>query len=442
MGDRFLVVGLGVTGLAVARALLDHGAEVVATDDHLDAAPFGLDGLDVAFHPKPDAAHLDALVAEASAVVPAPGLPDAHAVFALAAIRGVPVISEFDLAAAWDERPIVAITGTDGKTTVTTLVVAMLEASGLAAVGVGNTDIPLVEALADPLHDVFVVEASSFRLGRSRHFAPRVAAWLNFAPDHLDVHASLDDYESAKAAIWRDQTPDQVAIGNADDPVVRRHLDTAPARAGHVRFGGGLPGTRRMVGRAPGPHHRGRRRCRAAFRTTSPTPWPRLHARSRWADHSTRSRTSSGGFVGLPHRLEFVAEHRGVAWYDDSKATVPHASVAAASAFEQVVLIAGGRNKGLDLADLTGGRRRSPRWSPSAKPPTRCWKPSEDRVPSDRAPSMAEAVAARRRSGPPRARPCSCRPDARRSTGTARTVNAATTSSACVGAYLETQGRP
>jgi len=235
MGDRYLVVGLGVTGLAVARALVGHGREVMATDDHLDIAPPELDGLGVVFHPKPDAAQLDALVAESSAIVPAPGLPDAHPVFARASIHGVPIVSEFDLAAEWDDRPIVAITGTDGKTTVTTLVVAMLEASGLAAIGAGNTDIPLVEALDNPLHDVFVVEASSFRLGRSRHFAPRVALWLNFAPDHLDVHDSLDDYESAKAAIWRDQTPDQVAIGNLDDPVVRRHLDTAAARA--VTFG-------------------------------------------------------------------------------------------------------------------------------------------------------------------------------------------------------------
>ena len=99
MGDRFLVLGLGATGLAVARALVEHGAEVVAADDRLDAPPPELVGLDVAFHPKPDAARLDTLVSEATAIVPAPGLPDAHPVFELAALHGVPVVSEFDLAA-------------------------------------------------------------------------------------------------------------------------------------------------------------------------------------------------------------------------------------------------------------------------------------------------------------------------------------------------------
>jgi len=439
MGDRFLVVGLGVTGLAVARALLDHGAEVVATDDHLDAAPFGLDGLDVAFHPKPDAAHLDALVAEASAVVPAPGLPDAHAVFALAAIHGVQIVSEFDLAAAWDERPIVAITGTDGKTTVTTLVVAMLEASGLAAVGVGNTDIPLVEALADPLHDVFVVEASSFRLGRSRHFAPRVAAWLNFAPDHLDVHASLDDYESAKAAIWRDQTPDQVAIGNADDPVVRRHLDTAPAR--RVTFGSA--GDYRVHdGWLVAP--RGRIIEVASLPRRFPHDLANALAASACALEMGGSLDAVAdvlrGFVGLPHRLEFVAEHRGVAWYDDSKATVPHASVAAASAFEQVVLIAGGRNKGLDLADLTGAGSVTAVVA-IGEAADEVLEAFGDRVPSDRAPSMAEAV----RLAADRARPgqtvllspgCASF-DWYRSYG-----ERGDDFKRCVGAYLETQGRP
>ena len=439
MGDRFLVVGLGVTGLAVARALLDHGAEVVATDDHLDAAPFGLDGLDVAFHPKPDAAHLDALVAEASAVVPAPGLPDAHAVFALAAIHGVQIVSEFDLAAAWDERPIVAITGTDGKTTVTTLVVAMLEASGLAAVGVGNTDIPLVEALTDPRHDVFVVEASSFRLGRSRHFAPRVAAWLNFAPDHLDVHASLDDYESAKAAIWRDQTPDQVAIGNADDPVVRRHLDTAPAR--RVTFGSA--GDYRVHdGWLVAP--RGRIIEVASLPRRFPHDLANALAASACALEMGGSLDAVAdvlrGFVGLPHRLEFVAEHRGVAWYDDSKATVPHASVAAASAFEQVVLIAGGRNKGLDLADLTGAGSVTAVVA-IGEAADDVLEAFGDRVPSDRAPSMAEAV----RLAADRARPgqtvllspgCASF-DWYRSYG-----ERGDDFKRCVGAYLETQGRP
>ena len=96
-------------------------------------------------------------------------------------------MSEFDLAREWDDRPLVAVTGTDGKTTVTTMVTDMLVASGRRARAVGNTEVPLVEAIDDADVDVFVVEASSFRLGHTQRFEPAVATWLNFAPDHLDV---------------------------------------------------------------------------------------------------------------------------------------------------------------------------------------------------------------------------------------------------------------
>jgi hypothetical protein len=145
----------------------------------------------------------------------------------------VPVLCEFDLASWWDDRPLLAITGTDGKTTVTTLVRDMLVASGLAAVAVGNTPVPLVAATDDPAADVSVVDASSFRLAHSQRFAPAVGTWLNFAPDHHDSHPDSASYEAPKAGIWRDQSSDRVAVGNADDPVAR-HL--AGARARHVTF--------------------------------------------------------------------------------------------------------------------------------------------------------------------------------------------------------------
>ena len=108
------------------------------------------------------------------------------------------------LAARWDDRPVVAVTGTDGKTTVTTMVTEMLEASGRRAVACGNTETPLVEAIDDAATEVFVVEASSFRLGHSRRFRPDVAVWLNFAPDHLDVHDSLAAYEAYRARLRAD----------------------------------------------------------------------------------------------------------------------------------------------------------------------------------------------------------------------------------------------
>src|SRR3546814_1181772 len=117
----------------------------------------------------------------------------------------------------------------------------MLEASGLRAAAVGNPEVPLVAAIEDPATGVFVVEASSFRLLHSKHFAPDVGTWLNLAPDHLDNHASLGEYTSATAGLWADQAPSQVALGNADDPVVAAHLTTTHAR--HRPYGLTPPAT-------------------------------------------------------------------------------------------------------------------------------------------------------------------------------------------------------
>jgi UDP-N-acetylmuramoylalanine--D-glutamate ligase len=362
---KALVVGLGVTGAAVARALIAHGHDVVAVDDAPGAgARAAADqlGLDLAAAPAAD--DLGALVAAAEAVLPAPGLPARHPVFALARAAGVPVLSEFDLASWWDDRPLLAVTGTDGKTTVTTLVRDMLAASGLAAVAVGNTPVPLVAAIDDPATDVFVVEASSFRLEHSQRFAPAVGTWLNFAPDHLDSHRDLASYEAAKAAIWRDQSADQVAVGNADDPVVARHLGGARAR--HVTFGlaagadfrlvGGAASGGRLVG--PGNGHGDDVEIARVEDLGRSLPHDIANGLAAAATALAGGASAEGvrralrEFRGLPHRVALVGEAGGVRFYDDSKATTPHAAATAVAGFESVVLIAGGRNKGLDLGML------------------------------------------------------------------------------------------
>jgi UDP-N-acetylmuramoylalanine--D-glutamate ligase len=351
---------MGVTGGAVARALTTRGEGVIAVDDaptdvsRARAATAGVDLVE-----SPSEAELRRLVAGAAAVLPGPGLPDRHAVFALANELGVPVRSEFDLAGAWDERPLLAVTGTDGKTTVVTLVAAMLNASGLRATTAGNTETPLVEAIDDPTIDVFVVEASSFRLAHSERFAPSVATWLNLAPDHMDGHAGMDLYEAAKARIWRDQTSDQVAIGNADDPVVARHLSMATAR--RVTFGLGaadyrLAGDELVVG--------GGEVLATTDELHRALPHDVANALAAAATAIEGGATRAGvraallEFRGLPHRVSLVGEAGGVAYYDDSKATAPHATLAALAGFESVVLIAGGRNKGLDLGALREGAAR------------------------------------------------------------------------------------
>ncbi len=351
-----MVVGFAITGRAVSSALRAHGIEVLAIDDH-PSAPMRAEAASMAVelleHPAPD--QLSNCLRAVDAVLPSPGIPAHHPIFAAARSAGVPVLSEFDLAAAWDDRPIVAITGTDGKTTVTTMVTEMLGASGVRAIACGNTDTPLVTAIEDPEIEVFVVEASSFRLGHSRRFRPRVAVWLNFAPDHLDAHGSLADYEWAKSRIWSDLDPlEAIAIANAEDPVVLANRNPAVRT---LTFGPAGSGADAVI-------------VDGELRLPDGTCLVRVDELPRSLPHDLSNALAASlaalaagaeldavrrvlrRFEGLPHRVQFVAESGGVRWYDDSKATTPHAALAAIAGFDSVVLIAGGRNKGLDLSVL------------------------------------------------------------------------------------------
>ena len=333
----------------------------MAVDDRpTDSGRALCDELGIELVAAPSKSELASVVDRVDVVVPSPGVPDHHPVFALAVRAEVPILSEFDLAARWDDRPHVAITGTNGKTTVTELARRMLEAAGRHAVAVGNTEVPLVAAIDDPTVDVFVVEASSFRLLHSSRYAPAVGTWLNLAPDHLDNHATLEAYVGAKARIWRDQSADQVAIGNADDEVVAAHLHQARSR--QVTFGlttsadHHLDGDRLVL--ADGSLLARVDELHRAF----PHDLANALAAAASAVHGGGSpegaREALLAFRGLPHRVMLVGEAGGVRWYDDSKATAPHATRAAVRGFPSVVLIAGGRNKGLDLRDLAEEAQR------------------------------------------------------------------------------------
>lgn len=349
-----IIVGFGIVGKALARALTRRGMRPVVVEDlPSDSGRAAADALGIELVDAPSAERLDELLACSSVLLPSPGIPDHHQCFAAAASAGVPVRSEFDLARIWDDRPLVAITGTNGKTTVTTIVTAGLERSGVAAAAVGNTDLPLITAIDDETTEVFVVEASSFRLGHSHCFSPQVATWLNFAPDHLDAHASLADYERAKASIWSHLDATAIVVANADDPVVRRHLP----EEGHIELFSTLDPAadwRVVDGSLVGPD--------GPLMAVDDLARSRPHdvqnalaaaatARAAGADRAAMAETLAG-FKGLPHRLELVGEWDGVEWYNDSKATVPQATEAAVGGFGSVVLIAGGRNKGLALDSL------------------------------------------------------------------------------------------
>ncbi len=357
MSGPILVLGLGVTGRAVLDALSTRGVEAFGVDDRPGPeARTCAERLSVELVESPVPEDWWALLERAGEVVVSPGVPDGHPVFAAADAAGVQVLDESDLATRWDTRPRCAVTGTNGKTTVVTLVTDMLQRSGLLAVPAGNTDTPLVAAIDDVDADVFVVEASSFRLGHAAGFSASPAVWLNFAPDHLDVHADLAAYEEAKARIWEGVASPGDAVANLADAVVAARAPSGatgfgtPDAACHVRAGvltlEGSPVVEvEEMGRSM-PHdlENAQAACVVAVRAGA-----NLEA----CAGSLRS------FSGLEHRMSFVAEVDGVRYVDDSKATTPHATLTAMSALPGAVLIVGGRNKGLDLERLADGRPRA-----------------------------------------------------------------------------------
>lgn len=386
----FLLVGFGRSNQSLARALVDLGADVCAYDDRPgpDAEAVAQE-LGVELHDR----SLEMLVGSCDYVLPTPGLADSHKLFDPKATKGNvrdKLLSELDVFAAHDPRPYVAITGTNGKTTVAYLVQQMLEQSGIAAVAAGNAD-PIgvslgeamvsrraeasasrrAEASADRPAELVVVEVSSFQLRFARAFAPSVAAWLNFAPDHLDVHASLLDYETSKAKIWQlragqlrsgrlpsDQLSagDFVAVANLDDDTVMSHL---PSGISALKF------SRRQDQGSAAEFAR-----QDSWLTALGEPFQQVEQMPRRQPHDISNAlaaaavaTSAGAsieaaakvlreFAGLKHRLCLIANAGGVEFYDDSKSTSPHSTISAVDGFASVVLIAGGQNKGLDLSPM------------------------------------------------------------------------------------------
>jgi UDP-N-acetylmuramoylalanine--D-glutamate ligase len=358
---RVLVVGLAATGGAVVAYTRAAGHDVTVLEDHPEREGFAARaaaavaaGAEVI--ERPDAAEAAARAVAADLVVPSPGVRPAHPALAAADTAGVPVRSEIDLAAARlrarvDAPRLVAVTGTNGKTTVTTLIDAMLRRAGIGSAGkIGR---PLLEAAGDPVA-VIVAEVSSFQLELvTDAFAPDVAVLLNVAEDHLDWHGSTAAYARAKARIFAHQHAEATLVVNADDPVASRLAADAP---GHVVwFSTGAPpagGYGVLDGMLSGP------RGAVAPRPDSAAPHDVANALAAAAAAQTLGVDVAviaavlADFGGLAHRVQLVEEIGGVRFYDDSKATNPHATASALGGFDHVVLIAGGRNKALDLRSL------------------------------------------------------------------------------------------
>ena len=210
-GQSVLVLGLGVSGVSAARYLAERGARVVAADERPPDRVAGLEALprDVEIRVGETFPALD----EYDLVVPSPGVPKARYAGCRPPVRG-----DIELCARALEIPIVAVTGTNGKSTVVMLIEAMAQAAGLRARAAGNVGLPALELVGVPL-DVAILEVSSFQLESVDGFAPRTALLLNITPDHLDRHGDLAGYRAAKARLFEQQGAGHSAIVNGDDPL-------------------------------------------------------------------------------------------------------------------------------------------------------------------------------------------------------------------------------
>ncbi len=397
-GLQVTVVGAARSGVAAAELLARRGARVtlseqapsIADADRLAAAGVALES----------GGHRLETFVRADLVVLSPGVPLEQQSVAAARARGVPVVGEIELASRWLKGRVVAITGTKGKSTTATLTGRMLEASGVRVRVGGNIGVPLSAQVDDSTPDtVHVVEISSFQLESTDRFHPWVAALLNFSPDHLDRHPTVEAYAAAKARVFRRQGQDDWAVVNADDPAARVIASGAPSRRRWFGFDRIVEGVT-VVGDS------------VVERSTGDLPLvslsavrvPGRHILSDVLAASAVSRiagaTAQGisaavsSFTGLEHAMELAGDVGGVHFVNDSKATN---IVSAKKSFESVasglVAILGGRYKGGDFADLRPaleGRTRGVIAIGESAP--RIEEALADVVPVARAASMDDAV--------------------------------------------------
>lgn len=361
---RALIVGLGRTGLASAQVLAARGVQVFATDEQAPStllpqikqvrsygATFIMPG------------ELADLLARIDLCVISPGVPMAGALARSIADAGVPIFSEIEIAYRLCRAPMIAVTGTKGKSTTTALIGHLLRSAGQTVHVGGNIGNPLiVEAVAATPQSWVVAEVSSFQLEAVQDFRPRVSVLLNISADHLDRYDSFEQYAQAKYAIFKNQTAEDTFIGNLDDervaalrPSARglwfttgRHRERATLFLdnGGIWFGPFA---------AQGQLHEMMRRSEIPLlgeHNVQNVLAALLACLAAGIDEQTL-RAGVRTFAGMPHRLQFVDEIGGVRYIDDSKATNPGSVIAALRAFDEpVILIAGGKSKRTDFREL------------------------------------------------------------------------------------------
>lgn len=361
VGKHILIVGLARSGVAAAEFLAARGARITVNDakpeaELKDAASLRAKGIEVV-----SGAHPRELFEQSDLIVVSPGVPLALEPFQLAKAAGVPIIGEVELAARFLRGRLVGITGSNGKTTVTTLIGELLKDAGLTTQVGGNIGTPLISLVETSTDEsVTVVELSSFQLEAVDQLHVNVALLLNITPDHLDRYDSMADYAAAKANIFRNQTADDVAVLNADNDWSMREGEKTAARRicfsrlreldegiflrGDAIIERSATGERVLLTRAdiplPGDHN-------------VENVMAALAAGLACGASVDSMRQTVRKFKGVEHRLEFVAEINGVKFYNDSKATNVDAAIKCLEAFAGgVIVILGGKDKGGDFAPL------------------------------------------------------------------------------------------
>ncbi len=356
---RTLVVGLGDTGVSCARFLSRVGVPVAVTDSR-DQPP----GLEILQRELPDVALFlggfdEDAFKRAERIVVSPGVPLREPLLVDARARGVEVIGDIELFARYVSAPVIGITGSNGKSTVTTLLGLMAQQAGRSVRVGGNLGVPALDLVEDEEPDLYVLELSSFQLETVRSLSCLAAVVLNVSPDHMDRYDSVDDYAKAKQAIFHHA---RMQVVNRDD---EHAAALAHEHAPVVGFGLGEPdgkdyGLRNVDGETW-----------IACGDSALMPVAELRMQGRHNIANALAALALGDaaglpveamlqalreFQGLPHRTEWVGEYQGVRWFNDSKATNTGAALAAIHGFEgPLVLIAGGQGKGADFTELAAG---------------------------------------------------------------------------------------
>ncbi len=360
-GQRALVVGLARTGIATALFCTARGARVTASEERAEAevaeAAAKLRAAGCALEL---GGHRLATFLEQDLIVPSPGVPLTMPALAAARTKGIPVWSEIELAWRFLEGRLVAVTGSNGKTTTTSLIGHILEGAGFPVLVAGNIGTPLISRVeATSRATVTVAEMSSFQLETIEALRPDVGLLLNITPDHLDRHSTFEDYGRAKARIFGNQTEADAAIVNADDLVATEYAPSRPqvywfSRKKQV-INGAFLREDQIVFRRDGRERVLLRRGDIGLRGEHNVENILAAAAAALLIGATPAVIAGAvrSFAGVEHRLEFVAEIAGVNFYNDSKATNVDATLKALDAFPaHLLVVLGGKDKGGDFTLL------------------------------------------------------------------------------------------